>query len=396
MTQSFEVMLRMFGCGALGDEYEIKDGIDVNAVISLAHSQGVWTVIYPVLSKICDIPAYRFKFLESVANYVRRNEFTLNVIKKISDAGIDVCLLKGAFVSQLYSNPDYRISGDTDVLINPSDEKKVKDILLTCGYTLYKRAKNDHHLKAKHPVGGLLEVHLNLYSYVTEKILFNGKIEYNEEYIETEIYQKKVKVLGINDNLNYLTAHYIKHFITGGASIRQMMDLLLYMKKYEDKIDFKKYDSLMRELRYDKLIRAVKGVGVEYFGMQFEDYDIESGKMILDDCEETGLFGKDAEFHSNIYSDFCANRKAVSGVKLKFINWFKYEQTIFDRIFPSKRVLIKRGYKYANNTFLVPFAWIHNIFDYVFTSKNKKLLTEEKSEKIKARKELVRRLDMIE
>jgi len=271
MTQSFEIMLRMFGCGALGTEYrcEKNNDIDADAVISLANSQGVWTVIYPVLSKICDVSSYRFRFLESVANYVRRNEFTLNIIKKISDAGIDVCLLKGASSSMLYKNPDYRISGDTDVLINPSDEKKVKDILLTCGYTLYKRTKNDHHLKAKHPVGGLLEVHLNLYSYVTEKILFNGKIEYNEEYIETEIYQKKVKVLGINDNLNYLTAHYIKHFITGGASIRQMMDLLLYMKKYEDKIDFEKYDSLMRELRYDKLIKAVKGVGVEYFGMEF-------------------------------------------------------------------------------------------------------------------------------
>ena len=88
MTQSFEIMLRMFGCGALGTEYrcEKNNDIDADAVISLANSQGVWTVIYPVLSKIYDVSSYRFRFLESVANYVRRNEFTLNIIKRIFES----------------------------------------------------------------------------------------------------------------------------------------------------------------------------------------------------------------------------------------------------------------------------------------------------------------------
>ena len=396
MTPQFETMLALFGGGATGNVNANPGDIDVDAVVSFANSQGVWTVVYPALSKVCDASKYHIAFLKTVSDSIRRNEFTLNIIKKIEDAGIYVCILKGVVAASAYANPDCRISSDTDILINPKDEKKIAKLLTENGYTVDKRRKNDHHMKATHPIGGLLEAHVSLYSKTTEKILFNSKKMYTEPWIDVEIGGKTVRTLGINDHLNYLTAHYIKHFVTGGASIRQMMDLLLYIKKHEKEIDFEKYNNLLTELRYKKLIDAVKTIGALYFGMGFEVSEKELAKKLLEDCESVGLFGVNSEAVTSVYRDYCHMRKSVSSSKLRFIFWFQDEQSLFNRLFPGKKLLIKKGYAYAKHSWLVPVAWIHHIFDAILRRSGSSSEKQDNDEQKNERKQLMKNLGMIE
>jgi len=396
MTPQFETMLHLFADGAMGNVNTYPDDINIDAVVSLAHGQGVWTVLYPALSKACDASKYHIHFLKAVSDSVRRNEFTLNILGKIADAGIDVCLLKGVVAASAYANPDCRISSDTDILINPKDEKKIAKLLAENGYIVDKRRENDHHMKATHPIGGLLEAHVSLYSKTTEKILFNSKKMYAEPWRELEIGGKSVRTLGINDHLNYLTAHYIKHFVTGGASIRQMMDLLLYIQKHKNEIDFDRYNNLLTELRYKKLIEAVKTIGALYFGMDFEVSEKELAKKLLEDCESVGLFGVNSEVVTSVYRDYCHMRKSVSSSKLRFIFWFQDEQSLFNRLFPGKKLLVIRGYAYAKHSLLVPIAWVHRIFNLAFGRKKVKPAKSEDAELIKQRSSLMKNLGMIE
>lgn len=396
MTPQFETMLRLFAVGATGNENSSLGGIDADAVISLAYSQGIWTVVYPVLSKVSDASKYHLQFLTLVSSSIRRNEFTFGILKKISDSGIDVCLLKGASVAILYSEPDYRISSDADILINKKDENKVSKILKENGYTVEKREKNDHHMKAVHPIGGLLEVHVSLYSHTTDKVIFGGMDMYNEPWQEVLIGERKLKTLGINDNLMYLTAHYIKHFITGGSSVRQMMDLLLYIKKHEKEIDFEKYNKLLKELKYDKLIEAVKSIGAKYFGMDFEITEPKLMDELIDDCESSGLFGMNSKGKSNIYYDYCRQRKSVSKLKLKMILWFKDEGSLFNRLFPSKKILVNHGYSYAKQNFLIPVAWCHHIFDAILRKSNKTQIADHEQSLKTQRTNLMKNLEMID
>ena len=396
MVTNFHTMLCLFGAASTGNNIQIQPDINVDAVISCAAKQGVWQLVYAVIQSLPEAQKFRLQFLTSVSEALRRNEFTLEVIDKIQKSGIDICLLKGVFASSMYANSDCRISGDTDVLISENDEKKVIEILKKAGYTIGEREKNDHHLKCKHPIGGLIEVHVSLYGEITDKIIFCGKLVYDEEYMEFEYGNRKIKTLGINDNLKYLTAHYIKHFLTGGSSIRQMMDLLLYMKHYQKYIDFDKYYELMKELKYDKLIEAVKTIGAKYFGMDFDISEEKLADDILNDCEAVGLFGSVKEKKSNVYEYFCSSRQNVSGIKLKLLFAFKSETTIFSRFFPSKRVLMKKGYKYAQNSFLIPIAWIHNLYNYIL---KKDIYKKEKyvdDELTISRKTLMKKLDMID
>ena len=396
MTSQFETMLRLFAAGATGNENSSLGGIDADAVISLAHLQGVWTVVYPALSKVSDVSKYHLQFLTAVSSSIRRNEFTFGILKKITDSGIDVCLLKGSVAAKLYAEPDYRISSDTDILINKKDEKKLSDILKENGYTVERRKKNDHHMKAEHPVGGLMEVHVSLYSQITDKVIFGGRPMYNESWMEIDISGKKVKTLGINDNLMYLTAHYIKHFITGGASVRQMMDLLLYIKRYEKEIDFDKYNKLLKELKYDKLIGAVKSIGAKYFGMDFEITEPVLMDELLNDCESVGLFGAAADSNVSVYKQYCKKRQSVSSGKLKILFWFKDESTVFNRLFPSKHVLLKRGYLYAKYTWLVPVGWVHSFFDALMRRFRHEKTDTKTNERRNKRAALMKNLEMID
>jgi len=269
------------------------------------------------------------------------------------------------------------------------------DYIRGAAYSLGKKYKLTKGVKAliegTLPVGGLLEVHVALNGELFERLAFNDMVTYDEPYETVTIGKNTIHTLGINDNLIYLTAHYIRHFVNGGSSIRQMMDLLLYMKKYEDKIDFARYNKLLKELKYDKLIDAVKSIGTKYFGMDFKVGSKELVSVLLEDCEKCGLFGSSSDHSTNVNNSFFASRQVVSSLKLKMLFWFKSEHTLLSRLFPNQKTLIKMGYKYAKNKFLIPFAWIHKLFDYVFGRnkvRNEVLNTDVHNERIETMKKL--------
>ncbi|MDY6034472.1 MAG: nucleotidyltransferase family protein, partial [Bulleidia sp.] len=180
MTREFGEMLRFFGASALGYDIKKIEDIDIATIRRLAIEQGIWTIIYEPLSKVYDLNRYKSEFIFAVTRAIQQREFTLKVIRQLEREGVECCILKGAAVARLYAEPDCRISSDTDILIALQNEKKAEDVLKKNGYSFEKRAINDHHLKAYHPIGGLLEIHVRLYSHSTEQIIFNGLKLYSE------------------------------------------------------------------------------------------------------------------------------------------------------------------------------------------------------------------------
>lgn len=396
MTQQFENMLYLFGKNANGAEVKLRFDPDVEEIRKYSIEQGIWTMVYPELAKICDASRYKQEFLETVSVGVMRKEFTLGTIRKLEENGIRCCILKGTMLSQLYKDPECRISGDTDILIDPKDEAKAKKVLKELGYEIGKREKNNHHLKAYHKKGGLLEVHIMLYGHTTSEILFNGLNLYGEEWNKTEIGGYEYHILGVNDCLMHLTAHYIKHLINEGGGVRQMMDLLLYIEKYADKIDFERYDRLLKELHYDKLIDVIRTVGGKYFGFNYEIKDEELAKKVLTDSETGGIFGHETDERKHFYDDFCKKRTTMSKYRLKIFSALKSEISVFDKFFPSRERMINiYGYNYAKKKVLLPIAWLNHYFN-ILTGRRKVVPDKRDTAEFKSRMQLMRDLGMIE
>ncbi len=395
MTQAFENMLYLLGAGARGYEVSAAD-MDMEEVRKCAAKQGVWPIVYKAAEKTADVSRWRGEFIFTIARYVSRRDYTLSIMKKLEAAGIPCCLMKGASVAMLYAQPECRISGDTDIYINPADEQKVMGILKENGYEVIPRAKTDHHLKAKHPVGGLLEVHVRVHSKTSEDVVFNGHVSYSGDYETLTIDGNDYLVMNANDKLVYLTAHYINHLVNDGCGIRQIMDLLLFMEKNKDRIDFDKYNALLKELKYDKLIDVIKSIGAVYFGYDYPVCDKALMDKLLTDTENGGTFGYMADDRANFYDMYCAKRTQQSRMKHAVYMSLNKERNIFARFFPNQRYLVNNGYSYAKHTVLVPFAWINRLFDVALRRKREYGANKAAGERASKRLEMMKELGMIE
>ena len=399
MDTSFENMLYLFGNGATGCNITVPDteNIDVGAIRKYAIEQNVWAIIYKPLSKLCNVSRYETEVIVSVVQGIRQREFQLEMIRKLEKAGICCCIIKGMSVAMLYKDPDCRLSGDVDVLIDYKDEEKALELLKQNGYNITNmRGKNSHHSVAKHQIGGTLELHTELYSYIYKNIIFNGLELYNEPQRFIDIDGKSYRTLGINDGLMYLTAHYIKHFINCGGGVRQMMDLLLYMKKYENEIDFELYEERLNQLSYKKLIDTVKTIGAKYFGFDFEITNTELMDKILYDTCTGGIFGheRNDSIRNGFRTEFCKRRSDASKLNMDYMLLFKLEKNIFQRIFISRKRLIDSGYEYAKHILLVPFAWLQRAYDTLVERKKSKS-DQNVQNKFNERLDLMKELNMI-
>ena len=396
MMQDFEDMLYLFGEGAIGVGTMLPEhGLNVDLIRKYAIAQGIWPVVYTSLSEHCDVSIYQNEFLKTVSKGITRNEFTLRIIKQIEDAGIEVCLLKGMTVSMLYKNPDCRISGDTDILIALDNVEKTISVLKECGYTIEEYLRNSHHIKAHHTIGGLLEIHISLYRNTDEQIVFNGLKMYDEPYRNITISGYTLKTLGFNDGLIYLTAHFIKHLVKKGSGIRQVMDLLLYIREYEKEIDFGKYNDILKELRYDKLVDVIKSIGAKYFGLNYPICSKDIMDRVLLDMKNGGVFGFGTNTRSDFYDKYCQRRTELTRYKFKKYFEANAERSLLEKIFPKQQILMATGYNYAKKKYLFPVAWVNRYFDLILR-RGKEAADYRKKTEVEERLRLMRDLNMID
>lgn len=391
MTKEFEVLMRLVGKAVRGIEV-FAEYCDKELLRQIAIYQNVWTIIYPYSDIFSPIDKYYEEFILSITSFVKQVDYSLNVIKKLHDAGFKVCLLKGISNAVLYPKPQYRISSDTDILIREEDEEKVSEYLKSLGYKVFERDKLMHHFNAYHPIGGIMEVHVKLYQDITKKYIMNNLEPYNEEYRFIEIDGIEVPVLGINDGLVYITAHYIKHFTNSGGGIRQMLDLLLYMEKYSDEIDFSRYDNYLKELHYDKLIDVVKTIGAKYWGFDYPIKYEDLAQRLLEDSQNSGLFGDYKGSTRGFYREYCHFRFNNSLVgEIEYMGSDK--GGLLRRIFPTGKYMVDWGTKFAKFKLLLPLAWAWRLlvvaFRYIMSAFKKQ------DENTARRLELVRDLGMI-
>ena len=404
MTQNFIDMLKLFACGAAGVEFKADKEINIEEVRRLAIEQSVWQTVFAGISDSANagnltvepelFSKLKREVMASVRSSMMKNEYTAKVLSEISD-GLKYCVLKGQTVARLYKYPDMRVSSDVDILIDQKDADEWAVRLKNAGYNVETPNGIEHHFGAVYPIGGLLEVHTEMYYKATGDILLKGLVNYNEPYINCD----GIPSLGINDSLMFLTAHLLKHFLNGAAGLRQICDLLMHMKHYNSEIDWKKYNELMDTLGFTGFISAIKGIGSKYFGFDFEDADEALGDILLDDTEIGGNFGHNDSEKGAFYYDFLKQRTDMT--EKEFNAYYdKYSRgTMFKRLFPNIKSMQKQFPKLKEAPCLLPAYWVirlGGIFVRVVSGERAvNNLPSAESESVKRRRELTKKLGMM-
>ncbi|MEI6578841.1 MAG: nucleotidyltransferase family protein [Eubacteriales bacterium] len=383
MTNEFEYLMYLFSCGARGIK-ATNPIFDVNyeKVISLAKEQSIYhTVLFALkMMDYCVLPDAELAVLfsqlknDTITAYIRR----VKIIKLLEDfeaAGICVVLLKGYGVASLYALPDSRMSGDVDIYVDPKDEKRGQALLKQNGFKVVPRDTRSHHSECEHSELGHLELHVKLYAKIVEEVWFkdnDGHALAIQPYVKISTDEGYFYTLGKTDNLIFLALHMIKHFITGGISLRLIMDFSLFFYVNNSTVDFIRFWSTMENLNYKYLIEVILSIAVKHFGFNSDslpyniiEIDENNIEVVLNDLETGGWLGtKEHDTRNEGWNEY--NR-------LKFIhnksnrNYIFYmflwsAESYIKSMFPSRQHLAEK-FPYVNKSIiLVPIAWLHRFF----------------------------------
>lgn len=282
------------------------------------------------------------------------------LMKRFSEEGIEHVVLKGVVMKKNYPQTDMRFSCDVDIMIHPQDQKKADEIMFELGYAVLERGR-DKHDQFKKPPFMLVELHRNMVE---------------RKYIEFEYYKnvwntvKPVKgyensfMLSLEETYIYMVVHAVKHFYYSGMSITMVLDFYMFLKKYEDKLDWSYINPLFDKWEYHTFAKKVSELAFEWFSPQGKGFNPENDFALY--ILRSGAYGTT---RNGIIMRMLSQEKEGRHVSKSKI--------IFRRIFPPKSKMIPVFPPMEKYPFLVPVAWFKMVINAVFMRRRLTLEVQE-------------------
>ena len=378
MSRDFEDVLYLFSCGALGIEATINHSLNIQEIYNISCKQGIWGVVFIALKQLYGqnkieidkqiLELWDNSFLSVAVKQLRKQNIINNVLCELKKNNIKAFVLKGDIVAQYYKEPLSRISSDTDIYVGRQQLEKAEKIFENCGFNVSARSPMEHHTVCNHPVGGSVDLHLTFHDDCFEEKFFKGYTEITETGLNYNINDYKFLTLGATDNAIFLFLHLVKHFLSCGTGIRQIMDFLLFWKNNSQYINHSKFKQMLDDLGFSNIYIASVHIGLKY--LQFTGADVETFEIVpndffanwlLLDIEQGGVFGKLEQRKLTFYYLFgdvemgeSINKKIPQYLKL-YMNTFKYS-------YLSKKYVYVKKHKS-----LLPIAYINRIYDLILS-----------------------------
>ena len=334
----------------------INEEIDWKSIINLSREHKVEGLVYSVIPNELKeiIPKELLNlwkkdvFMSGVTQQRHMKEME-NVLKEFNKANIEVLVLKGLVIRNLYFSPTLRTMSDADIVVKQSDLEKSKEILLQMGYKEYRQTANDFmFIKA----GCLpIELHWDLANGHFFKNI--NKFEEDMCTIPTNIGEAKVNEMSLEDLAIFQCIHMAKHIVYRGFGIRHLIDFVLLVNKKGTQIDWINFIDRCKKYGIYKFVFQVILVCNVLFDMDIPN-DIEfvanEDRLYLD----AFIHGK-KDFVSSMASEFAYTADKENGKNGSPLK--KYMRFLFPKIDNMSDT-----YNYAKKyKILQPVAWGHHL-----------------------------------
>ncbi|MCD7817700.1 MAG: nucleotidyltransferase family protein [Lachnospiraceae bacterium] len=301
---------------------------------------------------------------------MKTSEF-LALYRTLTDAGVTPVVVKGIICRNLYPNPDYRISGDEDILIPEGCFSKCHELMIDCGMECaeseidIEQAYEVPYGKKGSPI--YIEAHKALFPPDSE-----AYGDFNRFF--TDIWRRAIKVsvdgvqiltMGYTDHLFYLICHSFKHFLHSGFGIRQVCDIILFANQYGREVDWQLLLKQCQEIRADLFTAALFKIGQKYltfdpvkacYPPEWQKVEVDE-TLLLNDLLDAGVYG-----------DGSMSRKHSSNMTINAVESQKQGKKagrgFLKSLFPSAKALEKRYPYLQKKPFLLPVAWVSRIWTY--------------------------------
>lgn len=344
----------------------INEQIDWQEVISLSREHKVEALVYSVISNemkeaIPDELLDLWKkevFMSGVTQQHHMKEME-NVLKEFNKEDIDVLVLKGLVIRDLYPNATLRTMSDADIVVKESDLDKSIEILTKIGYTEYKKTPNDFMFIKR---GCLpIELHWDLADDHFFKQINKFEEDMWPNILPVKIGEAHANEMGLEDLAIFQCIHMAKHIVYRGFGIRHLIDFALLVNKRGCEINWINFLDRCKKYGIYKFVLQVMLVCNELFSMTIPNeigFVVSEDKSYLDefirDVFESGVHGKQ-DFVSSVASEFAYTADKDGGKNESSLK--RYMRFLFPKVENmSDRYNYAKKYKV-----FYPVAWGHHL-----------------------------------
>ncbi len=268
--------------------------------------------------------------------------------KYMNERQISFLPLKGILINTLY--PDYgtREFADNDILFDQKHKKEIKEFFVNRGYEVESYGKYVHDTYLKKPVYNF-EMHRILFQDTsrnkTMKVFENYYKDFLEHALVKDGYERKVSD---EDFFLYFLCHFYKHYSNGGAGIRTLLDIRIYLIRHPD-MDRNYLNQEYKKLNIQSFVDSILSLIDHLFlGKELSKEE----KDILVSMVDSGTYG-------NIETNVKNNMKKKTKT-----------QYILSRIFPPLS-FYKSTYPIAYYSIIgIPFVFLYRLIRGVTVSRS--------------------------
>jgi hypothetical protein len=259
--------------------------IDWDALVSQAQRQRLAPLLYISLKRLdsriqppenCTKRLHLDYLHTTSVNLAIFNE-TAKFLARLREEKIPVILLKGvALANGLYDDIGIRMLGDLDILIRIADRMRVKDLLITQGYTIlfdiaegfrdeYSSEQSYVHLSQSY-LG--VDVHWHLFNipYFRQHVSMEW---FWEQTMPVKVDREVGLMLTPQSQLIHLVAHYALHHRAQG--LRWSFDIALLVTQCSAAIDWEATIAAAREFRMTRALQSVLGEVEQVWGVRLPE-----------------------------------------------------------------------------------------------------------------------------
>lgn len=201
--------------------------------------------------------------------YAEHEAAIASLAKFYGREGVRLMVLKGYGLSLNYPHPNHRPTGDVDTynfgLQKFADEMLIKKTGIA--------VDNSHHHHSVFTWKGVMFE--NHYDFINQYAHRNSK---KIEAKLKELADKDVQKVRVGDdgveiylpspqfNALFLVRHCAAHFSSIGLSLRQLLDWLLFVKRFHDQVDWQKAYIFYKEHNLMRFVNSMNAIGAKYLG----------------------------------------------------------------------------------------------------------------------------------
>lgn len=334
----------------------IPDDIDMEELFCIARHHSIENILYLPICRLMDndsdiVKLFEMYYHQSVLHDATQQYYLELVSDELEKSGIRHCIMKGAVIKPLYPSSDLRQSRDIDIFVDDENTDKVQKIMESMGFEAVSIDKANVHDAYIIDENIKIEIHRKLMS---DQCPWHGACN---KIIDRLIVSPNYKFryhMSNEDYYLYMIAHMAKHMKFSGMGIKMVLDVWIYLRKYNDLLD------------WDILSKRFKELGLHNFetnirmlcGYWFDEKEVE------DTVKRLGVYiavsGNFGTLEQEFASEMAQNAGRSSN---KNVSRLVYYCKVF--FWPYK--MMKVRYKILNVLpVLLPFCWIHRAVNALF------------------------------